>query len=286
MGAGFGPGHGGVGTMEELRALMGRYTVENLDPFEASDGMEAKRFQERIESLPGTVYGDDPNQRPFDNVFTWGHDHDFGTFQMKGQMGDRHIRVVKAFLDMGVEFKGRVLDVGCWTGGTSLLLAAMGCEVTAVEEALHYAGVMNFLAQAFGLGSQLEVIHWSLYDLPGFCEPVDMVGRFDLVLCAGVLYHVTDPVRALRIMFERLADGGTLLLETAISEVTGKHLVYCGPQEPGYRWLLPTVEVLYCMLVDVGFKDIQHELHADGSRATVVAKRKEHVSMMMAGVSR
>ena len=262
---------------QDLRALMGRYTVEHLDP--GPDGTMAEEFQRRIESLSGRVYGDDPKQRPFDNVFTWGHDHDFGAFQMKGQMGDRHIRVVKAFLDMGVEFEGRVLDVGCWTGGTSLLLAAMGCKVVAVEEAPHYAEVVSYLGNAFMVRGLMAVSR-SIYEVD------ELFGAYDMVLCAGVLYHVTDPVRALRIMYERLADGGTLLLETAVHQGGGKLLTYCGPTAPGYRWFLPTVEVLMAMLTDVGFTGGRLRLHADGSRVTVIAKRKEYTTMMMAGMSR
>jgi len=258
----------------DLRALMGCYTVEHL-----ANGMDPGEFQRHIESLPGTVYGDDPRQRPFDNVFTWGHDHDFGTFRMKGQMGDRHIRVVQGFLDMGVEFEGRVLDVGCWTGGTSLLLAAMGCKVMAIEEAVQYSDVVSYLAKVFQVPNLLTLPN-SIYDEGRFAE------NYDMVLCAGVLYHVTDPVRALRIMFERLADGGKLLLETAIRQGGGRLLAYCGPQQPGYRWFLPTMDALIAMLVDVGFTELDYRLRADGSRAMVVATRREYVSMMEAGVSR
>jgi 2-polyprenyl-3-methyl-5-hydroxy-6-metoxy-1,4-benzoquinol methylase len=257
---------------QELRALMDRYTVDRLGP-----DVDAEQFRQRIESLPGTVYSDDPRQRPYDNVFTWGHDHDFGTFHMKGQMGDRHIRVIKAFLDMGVEFEGRVLDVGCWTGGTSLLLAAMGCEVTAIEEAEHYARVVLYLSQVFAIPG-LVAWPFSVYDLDEDCGP------YDMVFCAGVLYHVTDPVHALRIMFEKLVDGGKLLLETAVADGDGRALVYAGPQEPGYRWMLPTVPALHAMLEDVGFALAGYERR--GSRALVVAERKEYVTMMEAGMPR
>jgi len=265
----------------DLRALMGRYTVGHLDlgQFGTFDGTEAEQFRRHIESLPGTVYGDDPRQRRADNVFVWGHDHDFGTFRMRGQMGDRHIRVLEAFLGMGVEFKGRVLDVGCWTGGTSLLLAALGCRVTAIEEAAHYADVVSYLSRVF-MVQGLVAIPWSIYDLGGDCGP------YDMVLCAGVLYHVTDPVRALRIMFEKLRDGGKLLLETAVYQGGGRLLAYCGPEAPGYRWFLPTTDALIAMLVDVGFTELDYRLRANGSRIMVAATRKEYVSMMTAGMSR
>lgn len=248
--------------------LMDRYQVDSLvvDPDE---------FQAYIQSLPGTVYGDDPRQREFENVFTWGHDHDFGPFQMKGQMGDRHIRVIDSFIDMGVEFEGDVLDVGCWTGGTSLLLAAMGYEVTAIEEVEPYAWAAEYLASAFGLDN-LYVMSRSLYDL-------DYREMFDVVLCAGVLYHVSDPVRALHILFEALRDGGKLLLETEVTFDERPVLIYEGQSQPGWRWLVPSPPALDHMLVDVGFR-IEH-WYTSSNRAMVVAVRDEYVSMTRAGVA-
>lgn len=263
--------------MDDLRALMKRYTVDHL-----AEGVDPKEFQRQIESLLGTVYTKDQNQRRFERVFCWGHDHDFGTFQMKGEMGDRHIEVMQAFVDMGVEFKGRVLDVGCWTGGTSLLLAAMGCQVTAVEEVLHYAGVVNYLASIFGLGHDLEVIHWSLYDLPEFYKGIDLMGRFDLALCAGVLYHVTDIVWALRIMFERLRDGGKVLIETMIHNDDDTTLAYMGPTVPGYCWFTPSPETLRQMMEDVGFTSVRFE-KTDALRGIAMGTRERFTTMMLAG---
>lgn len=250
-------------------SLMDRYKVDNLiiDPLE---------FQAHLEALPGTVYGDDPKQRDFENVFTWGHDHDFGTFQMKGHMGDRHGRLIDSFQSLGVEFDGRVLDVGCWTGGTSLLLAALGCYVTALEEVAHYAAAAQYLSDSFGLDN-LMVQPRSLYD------GLDLLGRFDLALCAGVLYHVSDPLRALRVLFDALRDGGQLLIETEVADDERPVLTYAGPRQPGWRWLLPSPLALRYMLRDVGFREIH--LHVTNSRALCVAVRDRYVSMTRAGVA-
>lgn len=252
-----------------VAGLMERYRVDSLviDPAE---------FRAHIESLPGTVYGDDPRQREFENVFTWGHDHDFGTFQMKGHMGDRHIRVLDKFVDLGVEFGGRVLDVGCWTGGTSLLLAALGCQVTAIEEVEHYAGALRYMSAGFGLGINLRAWAMSVYEL-------ERQPRYDLILCAGVLYHLSDPLVALRILFEALRDGGKLLVETAITGDNRPVLSYAGPRQSGWRWLVPSVSALRYMLQDVGFR-VELTLTGNG-RAACVAVRDEYVSMMRAGVN-
>ena len=40
----------------------------------------------------------------------------------------------------------RVLDIGAWTGGISLLLAAMGAKVVALEEVVKYSNTVNYLA--------------------------------------------------------------------------------------------------------------------------------------------
>lgn len=66
----------------------------------------------------------------------------------------------------------------------------------------------------------------TLYEYTG-AEPQD---RFDVVLFAGVLYHVTDPVLALRIVFNCLRDGGVCVVETAITHSDDRILAYEGPR--------------------------------------------------------
>jgi 2-polyprenyl-3-methyl-5-hydroxy-6-metoxy-1,4-benzoquinol methylase len=76
-------------------------------------------------------------------------------------------------------------------------------EVVAIDEVKKYVECLQFLKKSFAIDN-LEPRHLSLYDLvdPAFQD------RFDLVLFAGVLYHVTDPIVALRITFNCLRDGG------------------------------------------------------------------------------
>jgi len=205
---------------------------------------------------------------------------------MKGRQEDRHYELAQLFMGKGIEFKGQVLDVGCWTGGTSLLLAAMGCEVTGVEEVVHYAEVANYLAAAFGIQDRLRVIPGSLYDIPALSASVDLVGKFDLALCAGVLYHVSDPLYALRILFELLRDGGKVLIETMTSGMEG-YLEYYGPQVPGlgYCWFTLSPEVLRRMMEDVGFVSVQYEDTAF-LRGMAIGTRERHVGMNHAGMPR
>jgi len=250
-----------------LNNLMARYKVDNLVNVSHED------FKETIESYQGMAFEKGPGQRRFETEFVWGHDHDFGSFQMKGRMGDRHIRVLEAFMETGIKLEGNILDVGVWTGGTSLLLVAMGCRVLAIEEVAHYATALRYLAYAFGIEDKLTSIALSVYDIPW----ADM----DIVSCAGVLYHVTDPVYALRKMFESLRDGGKILIESAFCPGNEPILYYKGGGPSDYIWYLPTPIALTRMMEDVGFSDISYTIYTH--RIVAMGTRKEYKPMIIAG---
>jgi len=84
--------------------------------------------------------------------------------------------------------------------------------------------MVRYLKRAFGLVN-LEVLHSSLFD----CTTGEFQDAFDFVLFAGVLYHVTDPILALRITFNCLKDGGKCLLETYALDSTESVMEYQGP---------------------------------------------------------
>jgi SAM-dependent methyltransferase len=233
--------------------------------------------------------------------FHWGHNHDFGTFALDGRMGDRHLWLLETYIDCFGALPGslegkHVLDVGCWTGGTSLLLAAMGARVLAIDEVKKYVEALKFLVEAFQI-QNLTAAHLSLFD----CGAPEFDDRFDYVLCAGVLYHVTDPVLALRHTFNCLKDGGKLLLETMACEparegARAKRAVeYWGPTEvsfgraeeldrAGWNWFVPEPAALSQMLSDVGYGEVSVGPVEQG-RAFAVARRTRHVDMLRAGLS-
>ena len=220
-------------------------------------------------------------QRDLSVKFHWGHNHDFGAFALEGRMSNRHLahlaRFIDAFQAIDRSLEGlRVLDIGCWTGGTSLLLCAMGAHVVAIDEIKKYIDCLEYMKQAFDI-KKLEPMNLSLYD----CSRPDFQDAFDIVLFAGVLYHVTDPILALRTTFNCLKDDGLCLLETAAVHTERPILTY---ERSNWNWFFPSLTTLAQMMADVGFTDVKVQ-KALRDRAYAVGKRKTHTDMRRDGLS-
>lgn len=278
-----------------LQNLMSKYQVKNLVNV---DQKSFKRIIDEFLQLKDYEmegFKDPEKQRDYTIKFHWGHNHDFGDFSLKGQMGEAHITKIALFID---RFKAiprsldglRVLDIGCWTGGTSLLLAAMGAHVVAVEEVKKYVDCMNYLKYAFDI-DRLEPKNLSLYE----CTKPEFQDSFDIVLFAGVLYHLSDPIIALRITFNCLKDGGVCLLQTAAINSKKSILNYEGPMvfrfgdkenlsRRGWNWLFPSPSALFQMMTDVGYSEVQVNKY-EKENLFVIGKRKSHVDLMRSGLS-
>jgi len=278
-----------------LQSLMSNYRTQNLV------NVDSESFKRRIDEFLQLqdyeigAHTDLKKQRDLAIRFHWGHSHDFGEFSLAGRMADRHIWLLAMFIDklnaIPRSLDGmRVLDIGCWTGGTSLLLCAMGAHVVAIEEVKKYTDCLNYLKFAFGIDN-LEAKNLSLYE----CTMPDFQGSFDVVLFAGVLYHVTDPILALRITFNALKDGGVCLLETEVINSGRRILSYEGPtvftggsakdlSRTGWNWYIPSLATLHQMMIDVGYADVQAS-EVIGKRAFAVGKRHVYTDMCRSGLS-
>jgi 2-polyprenyl-3-methyl-5-hydroxy-6-metoxy-1,4-benzoquinol methylase len=289
----------GMGKMPSFGYLQGlmntNFRTDNLAIDKKAFTITIDRFLKlndyRMEGFSGS-----DKQRDLSVRFHWGHNHDFGDFKLNGEMGNRHLYLLATFMDMfGVPLKSlhgkRVLDVGCWTGGTSLLLHALGAEVVAIEEVKKYADCLEYMAKAFNL-KRLSVRNLSLFE----CTAKEFNNKFDYVLFAGVIYHITDPVVALRITYSLLKKGGTLLLETEAVNSLDKILKYNGPSavsggsrkdlsRSGWNWYIPSPPAVLQMLKDVGFTGIATNKVRLG-RLYAIANKTNQVDMLRAGLSR
>lgn len=197
------------------------------------------------------TYWHDAYEQGFTEFFAWGHDQDFGFgLSRQGTMSTRHIEIISEAIEYGYlpqRLEGlEVLDIGCWTGGDVLALAGLGGRVTAIEE--HPVSALAAKRLCDVLRVPATVLKQSLYS-----DNPDWHGRFDLIYFSGVIYHVSDPLLALRICFSYLKPGGSVIVETKASKLDGPYCEYGGTQEKGWNWYSPTLETLGRWLVDAGF---------------------------------
>ncbi len=279
---------------EYFKNKMLNYQVKDLI------NVDFESFKRKIDDFLNLVdykmegFEDSTMQRDLTIKFHWGHNHDFGKFALEGRMGDRHIYKLTIFKDIfnilpnSLERK-KFLDIGCWTGGTSLILTAMGAEVIAIDEVNKYIESLKYLKHAFDI-KNLYPRKLSLYE----CTLPELQNSFDYILFVGVLYHVSDLIIALRILFNCLKDGGKILLETATINSNKTILTYEGPSEitrgskkdlsrGGWNWFIPSPLALVKMMEDVGFVNIKTKVIK--SRAFAIGERKSHVDMMRSGLS-
>jgi SAM-dependent methyltransferase len=129
----------------------------------------------------------------------------------------------------------RVLDVGARDGALAFEAERAGArEVVAIDNDLS-PGAVEVLIPYFQ--SNVKMIQMNLLDLTP-----ERHGRFDIVLCCGVLYHLRYPFWGLRALASVVEDGGLLVLETGmLVDDNTRPLLYCptGAESP-YEHTSPT----------------------------------------------
>lgn len=99
----------------------------------------------------------------------------------------------------------RVLDAGCGVGHLARFFVDRGCQVTCVDA--RQENVDSLRSRYPDLDAHTVNVE---------ADSLISLGRFDIVFCYGLLYHLENPVAALR-NFEQVCDG-ILLLETVVSD--------------------------------------------------------------------
>jgi tRNA (mo5U34)-methyltransferase len=105
-----------------------------------------------------------------------------------------------------LDFQGKsILDVGCWDGYFSFMAEKRGARrVVALDNpAFRWGGQEGFLFLHDHFQSAVEWREGTVYQLPP--------ETYDIVLCYGVLYHLSDPLAAAINCFQR--SNGLVLFE-------------------------------------------------------------------------
>lgn len=262
-------------------------------------------FKDYIYSLIGNIsYSDEgfskdelTSQRDLTLKFHWGHNHDFGDFKISGRMGDRHIDLFNYFeeyfnITPSFYANKEVLDIGCWTGGTTLMLNGLGSTVHAIEEVNKYAKVVSYLANSFGIDKNTFVSNTSIYQ----CNNEAFLNKFDIAFFPGVIYHLSDPLLALRIIYNALHKNSVLLLETAgyksdqvVFKYEGPSVFTFGSEEElnrtGWNWFIPSEKALHSILSDAGFENIKTHWNDETKRIFAIAEKQSFKGICKSGLS-
>lgn len=162
----------------------------------------------------------------------------------------------------------RVLDVGAWDGWFSFECERRGAEVVAVD----CVKLDTFVEAKQLLGSEVEYLTLDVNELS-----VRRLGRFDIVLFFGVLYHLRHPLLGLEKAVELSTD--LALIESFVIPSENRQIpavmeFYERGELGGQidNWFGPTPECLVGMCRSAGFA--QAELKGvSNQRASVVCRR-------------
>jgi tRNA (mo5U34)-methyltransferase len=160
----------------------------------------------------------------------------------------------------------RVLDIGAWDGWFTFEMERRGAEVMAVD----CVEVANFQYLRRELKSKVDYRILDMYDLTP-----EKLGRFDIVLFLGVLYHLKHPLLGL----EKVCalTKGMAAVQTFVSPDTGPPAMeFFETTELGGQfdnWFAPNVRCVLGMCRTAGFARAELVEVNQFSAATVVCYR-------------
>jgi SAM-dependent methyltransferase len=154
------------------------------------------------------------------------------------------------------DFSGkRVLDIGCRDGLFLYEMEKRGAaSLLGIDNDLSIAAV-EFIIPT--LRSKVQMKSLNVYDL--FIEAEE---RFDVVIFAGVLYHLRFPFLGLKRVADALRPGGEVIIESSIMVSYGDYpLLYCpAPKDSPYEPTSVTFfnhKAMVAALESFGFVDVR-----------------------------
>ncbi len=106
----------------------------------------------------------------------------------------------------------RIVDIGCLEGGYTVELARMGLDAVGIEVRQSNFDNCIYVKSKVDL-SNLTFVHDDAWN-------IEKYGRFDIVFCCGLLYHMENPKRYLNIL-SKICDE-LLVIDTHFSVVETK----------------------------------------------------------------
>jgi tRNA (mo5U34)-methyltransferase len=187
---------------------------------------------------------------------SWFHTFDFGNGIVTHGRDDSYKRV--RTLHLPEDLSGMtVLDIGSWDGFFAFEAERRGASRVLATDSFCWNGVGWGTKDGFNLArnilnSKVEDLEIDVLEL----SP-ERVGTFDLVLCLGVLYHMSNPLLALERIFS--VTKRQLILDTHVEHLmTNRPMIafYPGTElnNDPTNWCGPNRAAVEAMLKIVGFR--------------------------------
>jgi tRNA (mo5U34)-methyltransferase len=161
-----------------------------------------------------------------DSYKLWWHSIDFGDGVWSDGVKENTEPVEKRMLEEKERwafpedyFKGKkVLDIGSWDGYFAFHAEKKGALSVAALDDNAWTGKSWSTKEGFDiarklLGSNVQEIIMDILD-----ATPEKIGTFDVILFAGVLYHLQNPYMSLSVIHSLLNKGGSLFVETSSTE--------------------------------------------------------------------
>jgi SAM-dependent methyltransferase len=189
---------------DELRREFGtfRMEVEQRLPDDPFSDEYRKAVLDQYEWLHGGPYSPSNESTLFDFDYCVNAPFPYST-KSATTVGDHLIAVGHVIRTMNLPANSRVLELGAGWGNTTLVLAQMGHQVTAVDIGQNFVDLIN--ARAARLERQVETIVGDFFVID------DLPGRYDAVLFFESFHHCADHLRLLGALDRVVAPGGRLV---------------------------------------------------------------------------
>jgi tRNA (mo5U34)-methyltransferase len=191
----------------------------------------------------------------------WFHNIDLGNGLVTPGRGYESLWRMNRQLMDGVDFRGKsVLEVGAYDGMFSFEAERRGAAyVAAIDRVPHALERFNFCKRVLR-SNVVPFYDTSVYELAGSLPRLlsglppgyaGATGKFDVVICFGVLYHLKDPMAGLAHIRSVVKDDGVVLFETACLR-SRRPLMYFNTDgklfypDPG-TWWAPSLACLKAM---------------------------------------
>lgn len=213
------------------------------------------------------------------DLYPWHHQIDFGGGVVsKGKTSQEVLRKQADEYFAGGILSGKTfLDIGCWDGFNSFEAARLGASRVLATDHFAWSDQCWGDRRAFDLARERLAPMVEVRDIDLDRLSVDTVGQFDVVLFAGVFYHLRHPLLVLQDLaplarewfivethLDALNEPRPAMIFYPTTELANDHTNWWGPNPP----------CVTAMLRDVGFASVEYTPHPlYGNRGIFRARR-------------